>query len=279
MKKNVLITGTSSGIGKALVNEFAKRGFRVFATSRSSVARDEFGSGDIHPIQMDVTRYREVDEVVDKIIAAEGGIDILVNNAGYGLMAPMLDITEDELTNQFLVNVYAPINLIKKIVHVMKDSKGRKTIVNIGSISGIVTTPFSGAYCASKAALHSFSDALRMELKPLGINVITIKPGAVKSNFGKRAMSTAKEILKDNSYYKSINSNIIKRANGSQVVATEASEFARKVVKKILMKNPPTNIRLGKKSSSLPFLKFLLPTKLLDSILSKKFGLDKCCKD
>ena len=274
MKKVVFITGCSSGIGKALAIEFSKNNYQVIATARKIDSIKELSALGIEIRQLDVVNKSEIDSTVETVFTEYKKIDILINNAGYGLMAPMLDIADDELENQFATNVYAPLRLIKKIAPKMIKAK-QGVIVNIGSISGIVTTPFSGAYCASKAAIHSFSDALRMELKPFGINVISVKPGAIKSNFGERAMKTAKELFKDNSIYTSLNNSILKRANGSQVVATPANKFAKEIVKLLNEKKYPANLLIGKKSFFLPFLQKVLPTKMLDSILIKKFGLDR----
>ncbi len=274
MKKVVLITGCSSGIGNALAIEFSKNNYQVVATARNLSSIQTLESFGIDRMKLDVLNNSEIVLVVKEVLAKYNRVDILINNAGYGLMAPILDITEDELNNQFLTNVYAPLRLIKEITPTMIKNKNG-VIINVGSISGLVTTPFSGAYCASKAAIHSFSDALRMELKPFGIKVLTVMPGAIKSNFGKQAMKRAEEIFKKNSFYSSLNSFILKRANGSQVVATPAENFAKAIVVLMNKNKYPANLLIGKKSFLLPFMKKILPTKVLDSILIKKFGLDK----
>lgn len=147
--------------------------------------------------------------------------------------------------------------------------KGQGTIVNIGSVSGVLTTPFSGAYCASKAALHALSDALRMELAPFGINVITVQPGGVRSQFGQKAGQLVKRVLKEDSWYQPIRSFIEQRAAASQEKAMPAEVFARKLLDKILTDNPPPVVRLGSKSKLMPFLKWALPVKTVDKILSK----------
>jgi short-subunit dehydrogenase len=274
MKKVVLITGCSSGIGNALAIEFSKNNYQVVATARNLSSIQTLESFGIDRMKLDVLNNSEIVLVVKEVLAKYNRVDILINNAGYGLMAPILDITEDELNNQFLTNVYAPLRLIKEITPTMIKNKNG-VIINVGSISGLVTTPFSGAYCASKAAIHSFSDALRMEIKPFGIKVLTVMPGAIKSNFGKQAIKRAEEIFKKNSFYSSLNSFILKRANGSQVVATPAENFAKAIVVLMNKNKYPANLLIGKKSFLLPFMKKILPTKVLDSILIKKFGLDK----
>ena len=270
--KVVLITGCSSGIGKALALEFSNKEFQVIATARNRDSILELEEKGCYIEQLDVTNNNDQQRVIDNILNKFGKIDILINNAGYGLMAPTIDLTDEKIHDQFATNVYAPLSLIRKVVPSMRKNKSG-LIVNVGSISGLVTTPFAGAYCASKAALHSFSDALRMELKPFGIEVMNIQPGAIKSNFGEASMKRASSNFSDNSWYKSLEDSILKRANGSQVVATPAEVFARKIVKIVKSGNIPPNLLIGKKSRSLPILKRFLPTKVLDSILMKKFGL------
>ncbi|NOX66766.1 MAG: SDR family oxidoreductase [Chlorobi bacterium] len=272
MQKVVLITGCSSGIGKALALEFSNNGFQVIATARKQDSILELEKKGCYIEQLDVTNNDDQTRVVDKILEKFSRIDVLINNAGYGLIAPTIDLTDEKIHRQFETNLYAPLSLIRKIVPSMKKNKSG-LIANIGSISGIVATPFAGAYCASKAALHSFSDALRMELKPFGIKVMTVQPGAIKSNFGEASMKRASSNFSDNSWYKSLESSILKRANGSQVVATPAEDFAKRIVKVVKGGNIPATLLIGKKSRSLPLLKKVLPAKMLDSILMKKFGL------
>ncbi len=271
--KVVLITGCSSGIGKALALEFSKNEFKVIATARKKEDILDLEEKGCHVEQLDVTNNDEQLRVVENIFKIFDKIDILINNAGYGLMAPTIDLHEEEIHQQFKTNVYAPLSLIRKVVPSMKENESG-IIINMGSISGIATTPFAGAYCASKAALHSFSDALRMELQPFGIEVMAVQPGSIKSNFGEASMKKAASNFSENSWYKSLESSILKRANGSQIVSTPTAVFAKKIVHLVKRGNIPPYLLIGKKSLSLPLLKKFLPTKLYDSILRKKFGLN-----
>ena len=271
--KVVLITGCSSGIGKALALEFSKNEFKVIATARKKEDILDLGKKGCHIEQLDVTNDDDQLRVVKNALKIFDNIDILINNAGYGLMAPTIDLSEEEIHKQFKTNVYAPLLLIRKVVPSMKENESG-IIINMGSISGIATTPFAGAYCASKAALHSFTDALRMELQPFGIEVMIIQPGSIKSNFGEASMKRASSNFSKNSWYKSLENSILKRANGSQIVSTPTSVFANKIVHIVKSMNIPPYLLIGKKSFSLVMLKKLLPTKLYDSILRKKFGLN-----
>jgi len=271
--KVVLITGCSSGIGKALALEFHNSGFKLIATARKKEDILDLEEKGCHIEQLDVTNDDDQLRVVENVLKIFGNIDILINNAGYGFMAPTIDLSEKDIHKQFKTNVFAPLSLIRKVVPSMKQN-GSGLIINLGSISGIATTPFAGAYCASKAALHSFSDALRMELHPFGIEVMAVQPGSIKSNFGEASMEKASSNFSKNSWYKSLESSILKRANGSQIVSTPTAVFAKKIVQLVKSGNIPPYLLIGKKSFSLVMQKKILPTKLYDSILRKKFGLN-----
>ena len=149
----VLITGCSTGIGRALAVEYAARGHRVFATARKpEVLADIVTSPNVVAFSLDVNSAESIATAVEKVIAMAGHIDILVNNAGYGQMGPILDVTAEQVRAQFETNIVGAIEMMKAVApHMIAAKRGR--IVNIGSISGILTTPFAGIYCASKAAL------------------------------------------------------------------------------------------------------------------------------
>jgi short-subunit dehydrogenase len=268
----VLITGCSSGIGAALCREFHQNGCMVIATARRLESLDKLRSEGLETEELDVNNQDDILRVVSSAVEKSGRIDMLVNNAGYALLGPAVELTDSALRSQMETNLLAPLALIREITPSMKKN-GKGKIVNIGSISGIVATPFSGAYCASKAALHSLSDALRMELSPFGIKVITVQPGAVRSNFGKTASRMAMNSLKPDSWYRNIKEAVKDRANMSQQDPMSAGDFAKRLVAKLLRDNPPSVIRLGKKSLLLPTLKWLLPVKTLDKVFMKKFRL------
>jgi short-subunit dehydrogenase len=271
-KKVVLITGCSSGIGQALSFELKNKGWNVYSTARKAETLKPLTDIGCIGLELDTTNQNQIIAVVDKIIKEENQIDLLINNAGYGLMGPSVEISKEETERQFATNLFGPLELIKQVAPVMKVQKSGK-IVNIGSISGIAATPFSGPYCASKAAIHTYSDVLRMELAPFEIKVITVQPGAIASNFGKNADQTVTQVLKPGSWYAPIEEYVHKRAYTSQEVTTPVDVFAKKLVSLIQRKNPPAVIKFGKKSFLLPFLKRILPVRILDNIFSKRYGL------
>ncbi|MBD1872416.1 SDR family oxidoreductase [Nodosilinea sp. FACHB-131] len=268
----VIITGCSSGIGKALCQAFHRRGCRVVATARRLEAMDDLKTQGMLTLPLDVTDSAAMKSVVDTVLAQVGRIDILVNNAGFGQFGPLIGLSPAQLQAQFHTNVLAPFELVQQVAPVMKEQRSG-TIVNVGSISGFVTTPFAGAYSASKAALHSLSEALRMELAPFGIHVVIVKPGAIQSNFGQAAVQELAGVLSPDSWYAPLEPMIRARANLSQANATPAHDFAEQLVAMVMRPHPPMTVRLGKKSRWLPLLKQLLPPKLMDFLLKRQFGL------
>jgi NAD(P)-dependent dehydrogenase (short-subunit alcohol dehydrogenase family) len=146
-------------------------------------------------------------------------------------------------------------------------------IVNIGSVSGVTATPFGGAYCGAKAAIHMLSDALRMELAPFGVLVITVQPGAIESRSGEHA-SKGVERYTEGSLYSQVYDAIEARAGASQFGSMPAADFARLVVGAVTALSPPAVVRAGKDSVRLPLLG-RLPPALRDRIFSRRFGLDR----
>ena len=268
----VLITGCSSGIGRAMAENFHRRGFLVYATARRLDSLEPLAQAGIGTLALDVTRASDIANAVEHVLVESGSVDILINNAGYGAMAPLAEIPPDELRRQFETNVFGPVALAQAVAPAMM-RRGGGRIVNIGSVSGILTTPFAGAYCATKAALHSLSDALRMELAPFGIHVITVQPGAIRSRFGENATAAVERTLDPQSIYRPVESAIRARANASQQRATPAEQFAQRVIKKVVRKRPPRLIRAGIGSHSAPIMQRLLPSGLLEQAFMRRFQL------
>ncbi len=271
----VLITGCSSGIGYALAEVFHARGCITYATARKPETLTALASKGIRTLALDVTSADSVRDCVAAIENQHGAVDVLVNNAGIPVMGPTAELSLDELRLQWETNLTAPIAMVQAVVPAMA-RRGSGRIVNVGSVSGLLTTPFAGPYCASKAALHSLSDALRMELKPFGIEVLMVQPGGVQSNFGAGAKAqTGRHQWK---LYERFSAGIAKRAGASQEHATPTIVFARDFVQAVLAGKPAPIIRLGAGSTGLPLLaRFPVPVK--DRLLMKRFGLARTRAD
>jgi NAD(P)-dependent dehydrogenase (short-subunit alcohol dehydrogenase family) len=273
--KTVLITGCSSGIGRALTEEFLRHGYLVYAAARNTESLANLTSEHLIPLQMDVNNADDITRVATTIRERSGHLHCLINNAGYAAMGPVAELSSESLQQQFATNVFAPVALTKALLPLLQAGQNEKhpaQVVNIGSVSGILTTPFSGAYCATKAALHALSDALRMELAPFNIQVITVQPGAIQSKFGDNSLANLGDLIQPDSLYAPLKQQIQARATASQDNPTPAADFARELMAQLLSQPDPV-IRIGNGSRALPFMKRWIPLALLDKILSKKFGL------
>lgn len=270
--RTVLITGCSSGIGRALTEEFLRHGFRVYAAARNTQSLSGLISDQLIPISMDVNNPDDIASTAETITHDGGKLDYLINNAGYAAMGPVVELSTEDLKQQFETNVFAPIALTKALLPMLRASCNAQ-VVNIGSVSGILTTPFSGAYCATKAALHALSDALRMELAPFNIKVVTVQPGAIESKFGDNSLENMSNLIDEQSLYAPLKKSIQDRATASQDNPTPTKEFATELMAQLLSQ-PDAVIRIGNGSRALPFIRRWIPIEWVDKLLSKKFGLD-----
>ncbi|MGY2289431.1 SDR family oxidoreductase [Pseudomonas sp. SDO528_S397] len=266
---NVLITGCSSGIGRALADAFKAAGYEVWASARRThdvIALTEAG---FNAVQLDVNDPLALEQLAAQL----GELDVLVNNAGYGAMGPLLDGGTEALQRQFETNVFALVGVTRALFPALRRRKG--LVVNIGSVSGVLVTPFAGAYCASKAAVHAISDALRMELAPFGVRVMEVQPGAIDTHFAKNAGAQAERLIGEHSPWWPMREGIRARSQASQNKPTPAHAFAADVLKAAQHPKPPRLLRSGNGSRALPLLAALLPKGVLEWVLKKRFGLQR----
>ncbi len=276
MQRTVLITGCSSGIGAALAIELHKRGNRVYASARRPDTLAPLAALGLDTLTLDVNDDASIAAAMARIENEVGHLDMLINNAGYSQVGAVVDLTREDLRDQYETNVISPVAMTRAALPLLREAvtgQGKAIVVNVGSIVGLFTTPFSGAYSSSKAAVHSLSDGLRMELAPFGIRVVTIQPGGVRSAFGDHAEAAIR--LPEGSVYQPVEAGIKARAQAGQQGATPVQEFIQPVVNALLRPAPPAVIRGGKNSFRLPLLKKLLPLQVFDRMVSKVFGLDR----
>lgn len=179
----VLITGASSGIGRACAQHLQARGYRVYGTSRrvsapDGVARD----GDVRMIAMDVTCEDSVAAAVALVMAREGRIDVVVNNAGYGIAGAVEDTSLAEARAQLDTNFFGVLRVCRAVLPILR-GQGGGYLVNISSIGGLIAIPFQGLYSASKFAVEGMTESLRAELRPYGVQVVMIEPGDFHTGF------------------------------------------------------------------------------------------------
>ena len=275
MQKTILITGCSSGIGAALASEFGRRGHRVYATARRTENLASLERDGIRGLRLDVNDDVSIADAFETVAAEAGQLDLLVNNAGFSQVGAVIDLTREDLRRQYETNVIAPVAVTARAVPLLRSAvrkNGSAVVANVGSIVGLFTTPFAAAYCSSKAAVHSLTDALRMELAPFGIRVVSIQPGGIRSSFGEHAEEAIR--LPEGSLYKAVERGIRARAQAGQRGATPAEVFVVPVADALLADPPPRVIRGGANSVRLPLLKKLLPAAIFDARMAKMFGLD-----
>lgn len=274
MADAVLITGCSSGIGRALAEEIHRRDRVVYATARRAETLAGLEERGVRTAALDVTDAASIERLMARLDDDGARVEVLVNNAGYGAMGPLPELPLDELRLQFETNVFAPIALVQAVLPGMLAARSGR-IVNVGSVSGILATPFAGAYCASKAAVHVLSDALRMELAPFGIHVIVVQPGAIESQFGATAHAGVSERRERLSLYAPVADAIEARSRASQDGATPTEAFAREMADAVLAEKPRPVVRIGRRGTQIPMMKRWLPTRVLDRALSRRFALDR----
>jgi len=191
-RKAVLVTGASSGIGRAITERLAGKGYFVYAGARLPEDIRALDSiPNVKGLRLDVTRQAEIDAAVEMVRREGRGLHGVVNNAGVAIFAPMIEADLSDLQFQFDVNVYGPVRINKAFAPLIIEGKGR--MVTIGSINGIVAGAFSGPYAMSKHAMEAFTDALAAEMGPLGVGVSIVEPGRYRSSMSANVMQRWRE--------------------------------------------------------------------------------------
>jgi NAD(P)-dependent dehydrogenase (short-subunit alcohol dehydrogenase family) len=267
----VLVTGCSTGIGRALALELAQRGQRVFATARKPGSLEGLDHPRIDKLALDVTDAGSISRAVSTLIERAQRIDILINNAGMSVVGPLAEVPLQAVRGLFETNVTGLLALTQAVFpHMAAQRSGR--VVNIGSVVAQLPTPFSGPYCASKAAVHMLSDVLRMELSPFGIRVIEVQPGSVRSSIADSASQGIERYREEASRYRAVYQGIEQRARASQERPMEADAFARVVAGALLADEAPRMVRAGHGAQLYRALG-QLPGAIRDRFITRRFGL------
>ncbi len=270
MKKVVLITGASSGMGKVTAKKLIGEGYKVYTVARRLDAMDDIKRLGGYPLQMDVSREEDIRHVVDEIISREGRIDVLWNNAGFGLYGSVEDVPMAEARKQMEVNLFGLAAVTQAVVPYMR-KEGKGLIINTSSVGGKVYFPMGAWYHASKHAVEGLSDCLRLELKPFGIDVVVLEPGFIATEFGKVLIANFEKLPKDSAY------SDMMRAIIAQTLKTEAGGnnsqpevIATAVSKIIKAKKPKTRYRVGKFATSMILMRSLLSDELFDKVVTSQ---------
>jgi NAD(P)-dependent dehydrogenase (short-subunit alcohol dehydrogenase family) len=281
--KTIVITGASTGIGEACALYLDSRGFKVLAGVRKSEDGDrlrEAASNDLTPILIDVTRCHSIAVASEEVHrqVGETGLHGLVNNAGVSVNAPLEFLSLDDLRMQLEVNLIGQVAVTQALLPLLRRAKGR--VVNVGSISGRVASPMFGPYCMSKFGLSAFSDSLRRELRPWGIKVSLVEPGAVATPIWQKSFNRFEDTVKKlperaHELYGPSMAALRKAAEDMSDAAIPVEEVTKVVASALTVANPRTRYLVGPDAKLMARISWLLPDKILDWLLLKRLGLDK----
>ncbi len=267
MSKVVLITGASSGIGKAMGEFLFHKGYTVYGTSRTP----EKITNSLFPlIALDVRSEDSIRHAVEKVISISKRIDVVINNAGVGITGPLEEIPSDEIRNNFETNFFGPIAVIKAVLpHLREQNSG--LIINITSIAGYMGLPYRGVYSASKGALEIITEAISMEVKSFGINVVNVAPGDFATNI---ASGRYHAPLTLGSAYEKAYGDTLRQMDEHVDSGSNPDEMAMAIYRIINEKHPKLHYKVGAFMQRFSIvLKRILPDRIYESMLMKHYKL------
>lgn len=268
-QKVILITGASSGIGYDTAERLAKEGHKVYGAARRVERMEPLKAFGVVPLSMDVTDETSMTAGVEAVVAAEGRIDVLVNNAGYGYFGAIENVSLAEARRQLEVNVFGLARLTQLVLpHMRRQHEG--LVVNLSSIAGRMVFYFGGWYHVSKYAVEALSDALRQEVKPFGIRVVLIEPGAIKTDWGIIAADHLRESSAGTVYEEAgTNEAETMRKAYSASWLSSPTVISKAIVRAVHARRPRARYHAGFASRTALFLHTLLPTKWWDALMRK----------
>lgn len=261
----VLVTGASSGIGKATARSLLEQGHTVYVAARRVEAMQDLQALGAIPLRMDITRDADVVAVVERITRDHGGLDVLVNNAGFGMYGSVEETTIDDARYQFEVNLFGMARLTQLLIPAMRE-RGRGTIVNVSSMGGKIYTPLGAWYHATKHAVEGWSDALRIELQPFGIDVVVVEPGIIATEFG--------DVLTQPMLDRSGNGPYGKLAHAiarSKAPMSQPTVVARAITRAVRARRPKTRYVAGNLARPLMLVRKFLGDRVYDRLIMSQF--------
>jgi short-subunit dehydrogenase len=266
--KNILITGCSSGIGRCIAEGLKQRNYSVITTARKKEDIEALNKAGFETVMLDLADSNSIQSAAEIVLnKTNGELYALINNAAYGLTGAVEDLPVQALRDQFETNVLGTQELTNLIIPSMrKNNEGR--IIQISSVLGFVTMKFRGAYCASKYALESLSDAMRYELANTDIKVSLIEPGPIKSEFRNNVVANFNKVIdKDNSIHVDAYKKMESQASNKVPFTLGPEAVLEKVIHALENKKPKARYCVTFPTYLFAFLKRLLPGNLLDKIL------------
>lgn len=273
MKKSILITGCSSGIGYSAAHGLQARGYRVFATARKAEDVATLQAEGLESLQLDLNDSTSISQAVEEVLARNNGqLYALFNNGGYGLPGAVEDLSRDALRAQFETNFFSWVELTNLVLPAMR-KQGYGRIIQNSSVLGFAAMPFRGAYNASKFAIEGWSDTLRLELRGSGIFVSLIEPGPISTKFRSNAMKAFEQYIDvEKSIHRERYLAILNRLNkqGPAVPFTlPPGAVLKKVIRALEAKTPQARYYVTIPTHLFGLLKRILPTSMLDDLLAK----------
>ena len=268
MKKVILVTGASSGIGLACATALQAKGHTVYGSSRD-IKRIQ--SVAFKPIEMDVTDDASVKAAIDKIIKVEGHIDVLVNNAGNGVTGPAYAMPVESPKKQFEVNFFGVVRVSSEVIPKMIEAR-QGLVVNMSSLAGLFGLPYQSMYSASKYAIEGYSQSLRMELRNTGVKVVLINPGDFKSDFTQNR-EKVKFPIKNETLEKEYNSAVASMEKDESVGANP-EVIGKKLCQIIESSSPAHRYLVGAFGQTIAAtLKHVLPGGLFEKLMNDHYGI------
>lgn len=272
--KIILITGASSGIGRAAAEALANLGCHVYGTSRNPQAGPEqdqmegkAAPGFFRLIPLNVCDGESVKQAVEHILETEGRIDVLVNNAGYSLVGAIEETSPEEALQAMDTNFLGTFRMCRQVLPVMR-RQGEGLIINVGSVMGIISLPFQSMYSASKYSLEALTEALRMEAGQDGVRAVVVEPGDTKTG-----MTDARQVAeqaRQSSYGERFTRSIQKMARDEQN-GPGPETVARVIVSLVKKKNPPIRVTVGFTYKVFVLIRRLLPARLCEYIIQQMY--------
>lgn len=264
-KKVAIVTGASSGIGKQIAKNLNRNGMEVYAVARKVYQMNDLDDLGIHTRHLDVSDYDEIDRVVDEIAQEAGRIDVLVNNAGLGVFGPAEEVDLAAGEYEFKVNVFGLMKMIQAVLPYMRQQHSGR-IINMSSIDGKIYNLLGSWYVGAKYAVEGISNALRLELKPFGIDVIVIEPGAIRSAW--KDTATGQMVAQAaNGPYAKLARKLADFFTLSYKFASEPRVVARMVDRAAFSRRPKTRYVGGAGAKPILALHAVLPDKCFDAFL------------
>ena len=273
-EKTVLITGTSSGIGRATALRLARRPeLTVYATARTPDAIRDLGEAGCRLLPLDVTDEASMAAAVGAVREASGSVDVLVNNAGYGEYGTVEETDLGRVRAQFETNVFGLARLCQLVLPGMREA-GHGRIVNVSSMGGRIVFPVGGYYHASKYAVEAISDALRYEAAPFGIRVSIVEPGVIRTGFGATAAGTLSHSAAPSGPYAALNTAIDKQMAAtyeSKLLAAAPDTVAKVIERAVTARRPRTRYIVTPAARMLVHTRRLLGARVFDAYLRMQF--------